>query len=130
MSLSLRINLIVAGVITVLVASMIALQLDALRSAVREEVVATNRVTTQLLQRVGRVYAEGGPLGLVRFLEQLGRVRANDITLIDSTGRVLYRSPPSTYKAGREAPAWFAALVVPQASHQAVSYTHLRAHET
>jgi hypothetical protein len=52
-SLSLRINLIVAGVITVLVASMIALQLASLRSAVREEIVAANRVTTQLLNRVG-----------------------------------------------------------------------------
>ena len=120
MSLSLRINLIVAGVITVLVASMIALQLVSLRSAVREEILAANRVTTQLLNRVGRVYAEGGPLGLVRFLEQLGRVRANDITLTDSTGKVLYRSPPSTYKAGREAPEWFAALVLPQPSHQVI----------
>jgi two-component system sensor histidine kinase UhpB len=56
----------------------------------------------------------------VRFLEQLGRVRANDITLTDSTGKVLYRSPPSTYKVGREAPDWFAALVVPQPSHQII----------
>jgi two-component system sensor histidine kinase UhpB len=119
-SLSLRINLIVAGVITLLVASMIALQLDSLRSAVREEVVATNRVTTQLLNRVGRVYAEGGPLGLVRFLEQLGRVRANDITVTDATGQVLYRSPPSTYKVGREAPPWFAALVLPQPSRHVI----------
>ena len=29
-------------------------------------------------------------------------------------GEVLYRSPPATYKAGREAPAWFAHLLAPQ----------------
>ncbi|GAB3666503.1 HAMP domain-containing protein [Ramlibacter alkalitolerans] len=120
MSLSLRINLIVAGVIVVLVASMIALQLDNLRSAVREEIVATNRVSTQLLQRVARVYAENGPHALVRFLERLGRVRANDITVTDATGQVLYRSPPSTYKAGREAPGWFRALILPAPTRQVV----------
>jgi two-component system, NarL family, sensor histidine kinase UhpB len=120
MSLSLRINLIVAGVITVLVASMIALQLDNLRSAVREEIVATNRVSTQLLQRVARVYAENGPHALVRFLERLGRVRANDVTVTDATGQVLYRSPPSTYKPGREAPRWFRALIVPAPTRQVV----------
>ncbi|MEJ8838315.1 ATP-binding protein [Ramlibacter sp. AN1133] len=120
MSLSLRINLIVAGVITVLVASTLALQLDNLRSAVREEIVATNRVSTQLLQRVARVYAENGPHALVRFLERLGRVRANDITVTDASGQVLYRSPPSTYKLGREAPAWFKALVLPAPSHQVI----------
>jgi two-component system sensor histidine kinase UhpB len=120
LSLSLRINLIVAGVITVLVASMIALQLDNLRSAVREEIVATNRVSTQLLGRVARVYAESGPHALVRFLERLGRVRANDITVTDASGQVLYRSPPSTYKPGREAPDWFRALVLPAPSHQVI----------
>jgi two-component system sensor histidine kinase UhpB len=120
MSLSLRINLIVAGVITLLVASMIALQLDNLRSGVREEIVATNRVTTQLLLRVARVYAQGGPQALVRFLERLGRVRANEITVTDDSGQVLYRSPPSTYKVGRQAPAWFTALVLPAPAHQVI----------
>ena len=120
MSLSLRINLIVAGVIALLVAATIALQLDNLRSAVREEIVATNRVSTQLLQRVARVYAENGPHALVRFLERLGRVRANDITVTDASGQVLYHSPASAYKAGREAPAWFKALVLPAPSHQVI----------
>jgi two-component system sensor histidine kinase UhpB len=40
-------------------------------------------------------------------------VRANEITLMASDGQVLYRSPSSPYKAGRSAPAWFAALVEP-----------------
>jgi two-component system sensor histidine kinase UhpB len=120
MSLSLRINLIVAAVITVLVAAILALQLDNLRSSVREEIAAANRVSTQLLLRVARVYAQTGPQGLVRFLDRLGRVRANDITVTDASGQVLYQSPPSTYKEGREAPAWFAALVLPPPSHQVI----------
>ncbi len=51
---------------------------------------------------------------MLQFLQQLGRVRANDITLRSATGEVLYRSPPPTYKAGRTAPAWFAGLLTPQ----------------
>ena len=55
---------------------------------------------------------------LLHFFQQLGRVRANNITLTDEDGHVLYRSPPATYKQGREAPAWFSALVLPQPSRQ------------
>lgn len=120
MSLRLKINLIVAGVIALLVATMIALQIDGLRRAVREEVQAANRVTAQLLHRMGWVYTLDGPDSLVRFLQRLGRVRANEITLTDAQGQVLYRSPPSTYKEGREAPEWFAALILPQASRQVI----------
>ncbi len=121
MSLRIKINLIVAGVIALLVAAMIGLQLDSVRRAVREEVVATHRVTAQLLNRMGWITAIDGPQSLVRFLQQLGRVRANDITLTDASGEVLYRSPPSTYKKGREAPAWFAALMVPEAARQVIA---------
>jgi two-component system sensor histidine kinase UhpB len=52
------------------------------------------------------------------FLEQLGRVRANEITLRAPGGNVLYRSPPPVYKAGREAPPWFAALTLPDLAEQ------------
>ena len=37
---------------------------------------------------------------MIEFLHQLGRVRANDITLHDDSGKLLYESPPSPYKAG------------------------------
>lgn len=118
MSLRVKINLIVAGVILLLVGTMIALELNGVRRSVREEILATNRVTVQLLNRVALEYGTGDSAVLVRFFRQLGRVRANNITLTDSSGRMLYRSPPSTYKEGREAPAWFSALVLPQASQQ------------
>ena len=47
-------------------------------------------------------------------------MRSNDITLYDARGETLYTSPPSPYKAGRDAPAWFAELVSPPQSVQAI----------
>jgi two-component system sensor histidine kinase UhpB len=120
MSLRLKINLIVGGVIALLVAAMIVLQLDNVRTSVREEMAAANRITAQLLTRMGWASSLDEPQGLVRFLQQLGRVRANDITLTDHEGRVLYRSPPSIYKPGREAPAWFSRLVLPPRARQEI----------
>ncbi|MBC5784753.1 HAMP domain-containing protein [Ramlibacter sp. USB13] len=120
MSLRLKINLIVAGVITLGVLAIIALQLEGVRRSVREEMLATNRVTVQLLYRVGLFYAGADQQQLVHFFQQLGRVRANEITVADEAGEVLYRSPPSTYKQGREAPEWFSALMVPKASRQVI----------
>lgn len=120
MSLRLKINLIVAAVITLGVLAIIALQLEGVRRSVREEMLAANRVTVQLLNRVGLFYGVEDQQQLVRFFEQLGRVRANDITLANEAGEVLYRSPPSTYKQGRKAPDMFAALVRPKALRQVI----------
>src|SRR5690606_36266017 len=58
------------------------------------------------------------PERLVEFLDELGRVRAHDITLTGPDGQVLYRSPASTWKVGREAPAWFARLLTPDEPRQ------------
>ncbi|HEY1102685.1 MAG TPA: ATP-binding protein [Burkholderiaceae bacterium] len=124
MSLRLKINLIMVAVITLLVASIIALQIDGLRRSVREEVAAANVVAAQLLKRIGWVYAMDGMPTMVQFLQQLGRVRANEITLTDTAGAVLYQSPHSAYKAGREAPAWFQALLLPESSGQIISLPH------
>lgn len=118
MSLRLQINLVVGILIGVLVAAMIALQVQSVRKSVREEIMAANRVTAQLLKRVAREEVLGDPAHLVQFLEQLGRVRANEITYVDAQGRELYRSPPSTWKAGRHAPQWFSGLVLPERSRQ------------
>jgi two-component system sensor histidine kinase UhpB len=49
---------------------------------------------------------------MLAFLRGLGRVRSTEIRLVDGDGNELYRSPPSPYKAGRNAPGWFEALVV------------------
>jgi two-component system sensor histidine kinase UhpB len=57
---------------------------------------------------------------LVAFLRDTGRVRANDIRLYDTNGELLYQSPPSLYKAGRDAPAWYAALVRPPPTERSI----------
>ena len=122
MSLRLKIHLIV-GVLTLLfVVAVLGLQLRSMREAVNEEVVAANRVAAQLLNRTVWRYAAQGTPALLGFLQGVGRVRSNDITLLDAQGKVLYNSPLSPYKAGREAPAWFAALVSPKLPQQAIEF--------
>jgi two-component system sensor histidine kinase UhpB len=113
-----HLNLIVAGLSAVLVATLVAVEIDSTRRSVREEIAAANIVASQLLSRIALTYTRSGPGSLRFFLEQLGRVRANEITLRAPNGEVLYRSPPPVYKAGREAPAWFAALTVPDMAVQ------------
>lgn len=128
MTLRWQIQLIVVALTLAFVLALAALQLHAMRDSVREEVVAANRVAAQLLQRVAWVYrqnaAEGsGPAAMVSFLHALGRVRANDISFTTPQGQVLYQSPPSPYKAGRDAPAWFARLIGPAPAAQVVDFS-------
>jgi two-component system, NarL family, sensor histidine kinase UhpB len=119
-SLRVRLNLIVGLLMGVFIASLLWLQIDGTRGSVREEIIASNRVASQLLERVSWVVTRSGPQGMRVFLEQLGRVRANDISLTDENGGLLYRSPPPIYKLGRSAPAWFNTLVVPPLQRQVI----------
>ena len=122
MSLRLKINLIV-GVLTLLfVAVVTVLQVRGMRDSVNEEVASANRVALQMLNRTVWRYAAQGPQAMLSFLEGMGRVRSNDITLIDEAGTELYRSPPSPYKAGREAPDWFDALLAPTPSINSIKF--------
>src|SRR6202050_2759593 len=115
MKLRTRLNLVVAGLTAAFVIVLILLEFQATRSSIREEIEAANRVAAQLLGRLALIYsAEGGPELALRFLQETGHIRANDIVLRTMTGDVVYRSPPPTYKAGREAPAWFARLMAPE----------------
>lgn len=115
MKLRTRLNLVVAGLTAAFALAFIVLEVQNARASVREEIVAANRVAMQLLGRLAESYSrEGGTRLVLLFLDQLGRVRANDIMLRSATGDVLYRSPPSTWKAGRNAPDWFADLLAPQ----------------
>jgi len=122
MTLRLKINLIVGALTVLFLAAVIALQLQSLRESVHEEVVAANRVAAQLLNRTALRYAAQGTPAMLAFLQGVGRVRSNDITLFDAQGVELYRSPPSPYKVGRNAPAWFEALIGPPASMQAIDF--------
>jgi two-component system sensor histidine kinase UhpB len=109
-----RVNLVVASLSAAFVLVLIAAEIQSMRSSIREEIEAANRVASQLLSQLAQVYSEiGGPERVRQFLEQTGRVRANEVALVSADERVLYRAPPATYKAGREAPPWFAHLLSP-----------------
>jgi two-component system, NarL family, sensor histidine kinase UhpB len=115
MRLRTRLNLVVAGLSAAFLVVLIAAEVQSTRTSVREEIEAANRVASQLLGRLAAVYSQvGGPDLVLQFLQQLGRVRSNEVSLQSGSGEVLYRSPPATYKAGREAPVWFAQLLAPQ----------------
>ena len=116
MRLRTRLNLIVAGLSAAFVGVLIAAEIESLRGSVREEVEAAHRVAAHLLGRLASVYSTiGGPDLVVQLVQQLGRVRANEVYLLSPSGEVLYRAPAASYKAGREAPAWFTRLLAPVA---------------
>ena len=114
MRLRTRLNLVVAALSAAFLIVLIAAEVESARNSVREEIEAANRVASQLLGSLAAVYSQvGGPDLVLHFLRQLGRVRANEVFLQTDGGEILYRSPPATYKAGREAPAWFSHLLAP-----------------
>ncbi|MGH8299084.1 MAG: histidine kinase [Steroidobacteraceae bacterium] len=109
-----RLHLVVTGLTIVWVVVLLASEVQITRARVREDTEAANQVATQLLGRLVNIYwRAGGPQIVTDFLTQLGHVRSNAIVLRYPGGPVLYHSPPATYKAGRNAPAWFAHLVAP-----------------
>ncbi|WP_341886724.1 ATP-binding protein [Variovorax sp. YR752] len=122
MTLRLKINLIVGALTLLFLAAVLTLQLRSMRDSVQEEVVAANRVASQLLNRTVWRYAAQGTPAMLAFLQGMGRIRSNDVALFDTAGNELYRSPPSPYKAGRDAPAWFEALIAPPPSVQSIEF--------
>lgn len=121
MSLRARINLLLTFVMLVFACALAALQISDSRNSIREEVEAATKVSAQLLGIVSQLNDQQSPAHLASFLQRLGRVRANDIDLFDRDGKPLYHSPPSTYKAGRDAPAWYSRLVSPKVSEVSLS---------
>ncbi len=119
MKLRTRLNLVLTGVTVVFVAVLVADEIRDARSSVSEEIEAANRVAAQVLGNLVFAYASsGGTQSVQDLLQRLGHVRANDVTLRDAAGKLLYHSPPPVYKAGREAPAWFAHLLAPTPARQ------------
>ena len=124
MSLRLRINLLVTALMLLFTVVLGMIMLDAIRHQIREEITASTRVTVQLLTTAVHAsqFIPGNQNGHAQietvrsFLQNLGRVRANEVRLYDRLGDLTYVSPPSTYKAGRYAPARFATLVGPPPS--------------
>ena len=122
MTLRLKINFIVGALTCLFVVAAMALQLRSLRESVHEEVFAANRVAAQMLERTVHRDAPQGVASMLSFLQGIGRVRSNDIILLDERGQALYRSPPSLYKAGRDAPAWFDRRVAPGPSQRSIEF--------
>jgi len=113
MSLRLQVNLIITALLGIFSSLLIGLQIDNTRRSVHEEVLGVNVVATQLLSMVRWEYGSGGLEGMTDVLTRVGRIRAHEIELYDDQGRLIYSSPPTTYKAGREAPQWYADIVSP-----------------
>ncbi len=119
MKLRTRLNLVLTGLTVVFVAVLVADEIRNTRSSVREEIQAANLVAAQVLGRLAVIYAGAGEgPALLDLVQQLGHVRANEITLRDAAGELLYHSPPPTYKAGREAPQWFTRLLAPEPAQE------------
>lgn len=123
MSLRLQINLLITAIMLLVVAGVAYLEVDHARRQVKEETDASTRVARQLLGHVAITYEDANPHFLIVFLQRLGRVRGNEIMLFENEGKMLYHSPPSPYKAGREAPAWFSALIAPRVETMTMAVT-------
>jgi two-component system sensor histidine kinase UhpB len=113
MSLRFQVNLIITTLLALFASVLIGLQIDNTRRSVHEEMVGGNVVASQLLSRMQWIYGNSGLEGMAALLNQIGRIRANDVELRDDEDTVVYKSPPPTYKAGRVAPQWYSALVAP-----------------
>jgi two-component system sensor histidine kinase UhpB len=113
-----RIGVVVATLAACLLALLVALWLHTTRNSVHEEVVAATRVSQQWLQALAGkgvfTAAEERDAQVLAIVRQVGRVRANmlEVWRRASDERV-YAAPPSAYKAGRQAPSWFGALLSP-----------------
>ena len=121
MSLRLQVNLIITALMAIFSSVLIGLQIDNTRRSVHDEVVGANVVATQLLSRMQWVYGSSGLAGMAEFLKQVGRIRANEVELRDDQDKLIFSSPPSVYKVGREAPAWYAQIVAPPLAPKEIS---------
>jgi len=135
-SLHTRLSLLLTALAATLLLALGGLWLHAARSGIHEEVEAAARVSEQWLTALASE-ARGAPAAgavelptqagsddgasglhpahrrLLTRLRSLGRIRANALEVVAASGERLYVSPPSAYKAGRMAPAWFAQLAEP-----------------
>ncbi len=113
MSLRLQINLIIGVLLATFASLLIAFQLEDTRRSVDDEMEGANMVATQLLSRLQAANRQTSLIEMKDFLNKVGRVRANEIELLDDNGYMLYHSPPPVYKAGRDAPDWYSNIVSP-----------------
>ena len=121
MRLRLQVNLIITALMVIFASMLIGLQIENTRRSVHDEVEGANVVATQLLSRMQWVYGSSGLAGMAGFLNQVGRIRANEVELRDEQNKLIFKSPPSDYKVGREAPGWYTNIVAPQLAPKEIS---------
>jgi two-component system sensor histidine kinase UhpB len=119
MSLRLRLNLLITVLLLFFMAGVGFVIVQETRTSIKEGVEAATQVTIQLLDTVVISSYRNPELGATHevikaFLQSLGHVRSIDIALYDGAGHLLYLSPPSTFRAGEDPPAWFRELVAPE----------------
>ena len=110
-SLRNRVSALVATVAAIGLVAGTVLWCIVTREAIHEEVEAATRVAEQWLKSTGPLaFTVQARLDMIA---TVGRLRANHLEVRDEDGQLLYSSPEPTYKAGRDAPAWFAAILAP-----------------
>ena len=129
-SLHTRVGLVFTGLAASLLLVLAALWSHGARNATHEEVEAASRVAEQWLRatvgEMRQLPPDVLPERVLGVVKPLGRIRANELEVIAADGRLLYRSPAPTYKAGRQVPGWFAGLLTPEFEARRVALGELQ----
>jgi two-component system, NarL family, sensor histidine kinase UhpB len=112
MSLRLRLNLLITALLLLFMTAVGFVVFKGTKASIQEGVEAATRVTVQLLDTVIVSSVQNPDWGythdvMQRFLQHLGHVRGNEITLYNLNGGQIFKSPPSKYRANINPPDWF-----------------------
>jgi two-component system, NarL family, sensor histidine kinase UhpB len=118
MSLRLRLNLLITALLLLFMSAVGFVVFNGTKTSIQEGVEAATRVTVQLLDTVIVSSVQNPSWGYThevmgRFLQHLGHVRGNEITLYSISGMMIFKSPPSKYRANVNPPDWFYSMLDP-----------------
>jgi two-component system, NarL family, sensor histidine kinase UhpB len=118
MSLRLRLNLLITALLLLFMTAVGFVVFNGTKASIQEGVEAATRVTVQLLDTVIVSSTQNPNWGYThevmgRFLQHLGHVRGNEITLYSISGMMIFKSPPSKYRANVNPPDWFYSMLDP-----------------
>jgi two-component system, NarL family, sensor histidine kinase UhpB len=118
MSLRLRLNLLITALLLLFMTAVGFVVFKGTKASIQEGVEAATRVTVQLLDTVIVSSVQNPTWGYThevmhRFLQHLGHVRGNEITLYSISGMQIFKSPPSKYRSNENPPQWFYSMLNP-----------------
>ena len=118
MSLRLRLNLLITALLLLFMSAVGFVVFNGTKASIQEGVEAATRVTVQLLDTVIVSSTQNPEWGYThevmrRFLQHLGHVRGNEITLYSISGMQIFKSPPSKYRSNENPPDWFYDMLNP-----------------